>query len=223
MTLPDQVPPEKDTTWMWVVGVVVVLCLCCGMAAALAGGYFIISQRGLSLPGFSIPSPTPASAVPTSAAPVGGVPTQIPGAMSVQPYNPTTGNYQTLQNLAPNWQASTTPGTSTWPVRVSATTPVGIFMGWCAIDQNTLNSNYQNLTWTAKIDGVAVPATSMFNGSYSDPTQGECQSYSGLIKSWTPGNHTIIVILHFDQEINDGWNSYPAGDYTDVYQVTVAP
>jgi hypothetical protein len=226
MTLPDQIPPEKDTTWMWVVGAVVVLCLCCGMLAVVAGGYFVITKRGLSLPGFTIPSPTQASrpvGTPTAVPPAGGEATALPAPMSVQPYDPSSGQYQTLQNLAPNWQGLTAPGTNTWKVQVSASEPVAIFMGWCAIDQKTLNTNYQHLTWKAVVDGSDVPPSSLFNASYSDPQQGECQSYSGLIRSWTVGQHTIKITMHVDQGINDGWNPYAAGDYTDIYQITVTP
>jgi hypothetical protein len=219
MTLIDQTPPEKDTTWMWVVGVVVVLCLCCGMVAAVAGGYYLVTQRGLGIPGLTVPTPTRAPAI---AVPTGVPPTEVPAPLTVQPFDPNSGGqFQTLQNLVPNWQALTAPGVNNWQGQVSGSQPVVIFMGWCAIDQNTLTENYQHLTWTVSVDGKEVPSKSLVKNSYADPQQGSCQSYSGLINSWTAGVHTIIIIMHFDQATSDGWSTYPAGDYTDVYQITV--
>ncbi len=230
MSLTDPIPPKKDTTWIWVRAGVVVLGLCaCVVASGLIGGYLYLQRPALSVPGFFAPSQTPSvrPEVPPVSPPrlsPTKVPPLIPSIpMSVIPYDPTTGTYPSLQSLVPNWQSSTAPGTSTWQVKVTTTDPVTIFMGWCAIDSATLVSNYQHITWTAKLDDKVVAESNLLVQDYSSAQQGSCRSFSGLIQSWTAGEHTIQIVLHFDQEINDGWSSYPAGDYIDIYQITVTP
>jgi len=208
----DQTPPKKDTTWIWVVGIVVVLCLCCVLAAAV-GGFIYVRENGFALPRLTLPG----LAIPTPVPPAGTT-----GPLAVLPYDPSMGQLQSLQGLVPNWQPSTGPAVDTWQLSVAASQPVQVFTGWCAIDQPTLASNYQHLVWSLTVDGKEVAVNSL-NRQIGPGQGGFCQDYAGVIKTWPVGQHVIKTTMHLDQSINDGWSSYPAGDYVDVYQITVTP
>jgi hypothetical protein len=209
-------PPQKNDPWIWVLVVLVVLCLCCVLIGLTVGGYFLIKEKGVSIPIPMMQTLLPPSAQPTS------VPAPASGSLKVQPYNPNNGQLDTFQTLATGWQASSSPGVQTWQVQVGASQAVVIFVGWCTVDQSHLDQNYQHLTWTVEVDGKTVPLNSLYLDN-STATNGTCRSYSGVINSWTGGAHTIRTTMHLDQITNDGWSDYPAGDYMDVYQVTVTP
>jgi hypothetical protein len=213
MTEPaDQTPPEKDTTWIWVVGVVVVLCLCCSLAAAVAG-FIYVRENGLTLPNLTLPGPKVPTPIPPAA-------TSAP--LAVQPYDPSLGQLQALPDLVPNWQPSTLPGVNTWQASVTASQAILVFVGWCAVDQPTLASNQQHLVWSLAVDGVDVAVKSLYLET-GPGQQGFCQDYAGVINTWPVGQHVIKTTMHLDQSINDGWSPYPGGDYVDIYQVTVTP
>jgi hypothetical protein len=217
MGTPQPVSPQKNDAWIWILVVLAVLCLCCVLIGITVGGYFLIKQKGVGLPVPLVETLLPPSSV---------LPTAVPGPASgplvVEPYNPNTGQVDTLQNLVPGWQASTAPAVQTWQIRVTTSQAAAIFVGWCTSDQNHLDQNYQHLSWTVEVDGKTIPLASLYLDN-STTTQGTCRSYSGLISSWPAGQHTIRTTMHLDQEINDGWSSYPSGDYVDVYQLTATP
>ena len=211
-------PPEKEKLWYWILGAAVLFFLCEALVVVMAVGYFFFRKGGtISLPGLFQPTPTqtPARATP--------VPTRtLPGGLlTVQPYDPSSGIDITLQNLALGWDGSTTPDEHTWQIQVSASDPAIIYMGWCTIDQATLSDNYMHLTWTAEVDGRKIPSGSFTMNEYIDSEGRACRDYAGVIMTWTAGPHRIVTTMHLDQDINDGWDTYPAGDYVDIYQITV--
>ncbi len=215
MTVPEPVPPKKDFPWVWVVVVLVVLCLCCALAAAAVSGYYLLKNNRLTIPNFQVPGlPTLGPSGSTSAP---------SGPLTVQPYNPNSGQLPTLQSLVSNWQGSTTPAVSNWQVQVSASQPAVIFVGWCTKDQATLDQNYQHLTWIVEVDGKTLPTSSFYVDNAVDPQQGYCRSFAAEIAAWTGGQHTIKTTMRLDQQINDGWSDYAAGDYVDIYAITVTP
>jgi hypothetical protein len=208
MAVTDPIPPEKDTTWIWIVAIVVVLCLCCSLAAAI-GGILYVRQNGLTLPGGA---PAQATAIPAPAT----------GPLVIKPFTSTSSQIPTLQNLVLGWQPSVKPGVQTWQAYVAPSQSALLYLGWCAADQSTLNQNNQHLTWSLVVDAKPVDVKSLAASSGTGQ-QGFCQSYAGEIVTWTQGGHTIKTTMHLDQQINDGWSDYPAGDYVDVYSLTVTP
>ncbi len=214
---PNPVPPEKDRTWVWVLSVVGVLCLCFVLAAA-AGGFFYIRRYGLALPKL----PTAAPTNPSSSS----NPSKTAVPLTVVPYDPSAGNLPGLQQLAQGYQGAMQPSVHTWPITIPNTQPVVILMGWCTVDQATLEQNYQHLTWVLTLDGKNTPLSSLAQYDTTETDQTGrlmyCRNYIGVINTWPPGTHQISTTMRLDQPVNDGWNLYPSGDYTDVYQVTVS-
>jgi hypothetical protein len=49
-----------------------------------------------------------------------------------------------------------------------------------------------------------------------------CKDFAGIIRAWPAGKHAIKISMRLDAKINDGWSDYPAGDYLEIYNITVA-
>ena len=211
-------PPKKDITIWIVVGIAVVL-ICCVLALlGLGGVYYYLEKSGkvnITLPGIPIPS-VPGQKVPAV------TPGASNGPLGIEPFDPSTSNYPSLADLAPNWTDATKPGTQNLSITVPSRQPVTIMLGWCTTTSATLQENYQHITWSLTVDYQPVDVQKLFvwNDQESDRV---CKTYVGLVRQWTGSQHKIITTMTVHQKINDGWNDYVQGDYTDVYIVTVSP
>ena len=225
----EQTSPKKDTTWIWVVIAVVLVCICC-VAALGVGGlvYYYLRQGGLpagiTIPGLETPTEAPTlSPLPQPNQPSATLAPPISGPIVIEPYIPAQGdNYSTLVDLALGWEAQTAPETMTWPVSVNSQEPVLIIEGWCTADKQTLNQNFQHITFLLEVDSKDVPVNSLYLLDH-EQTDMFCRSYLGIIWQWPAGEHTISNTMHLDEAINDGWDDYMAGDYIDVFKITVTP
>ena len=110
----------------------------------------------------------------------------------------------------------------TWPVSVTSQQPVLIIEGWCTADKQTLDQNYQHITYLLSVDGKDVPVNSLYLLDHQ-ATDMFCRSYLGIVRQWPAGAHTITTTMRLDEAINDGWDDYMAGDYTDEFRITVKP
>ncbi len=208
----SSVPSKKKDPTIWIVLGIVVVLLCCLLALCAVGLVLLLDRLGqqdFSLPGIS-PTPT---ATPQPGATQGIV---------VEPFRPTTRRYPTLQELVPGWEASTSPATQTWELEVRANQPVLVLLGWCTDTAETLDQNYEHIRYSLVVDGREVDVYSLYRdeGTISG---GVCRSYLGIIRRWPEGKHTITTTMEITETIHDGWSEYPAGKYTDVYEITVIP
>jgi hypothetical protein len=140
----------------------------------------------------------------------------------IEPANPTSSSYPTLPDLAPNWSTATAPGSQTWSVSVSRNQPVMVFMGWCATTPEILAFNLKHIAYKLVVDDQPVNITGLYKWD-SQESDRVCQTFVGLIRQWTGTSHTIVTTMTLDWAINDGLDDYHAGDYTDVYNITVSP
>ena len=215
MNLPEPVQPKKANKNLWIIIIIVVavILLCCVLAAALGGGYIYLKQHN-TLPSFTpggVPSPTAAQ-----------VPTVISEPLTIEPANPTSSSYPALSDLVPSWVAATTPSSQTWSLSVSRNQPVMVFVGWCTTTQDILTFNLKHITYKLVVDGQPVDINGLYKWD-SQESDRVCQTYVGLIRTWTGTSHTIVTTMTMDWALNDGFDDYLAGDYTDVYNVTVTP
>jgi len=114
----------------------------------------------------------------------------------------------------------TQPGHYYWDVDFPADTPVLLYMGWCALDQETLDANWLLMDYKITIDGYEI------SDSYlSDfPTRSGdlfCYGKKGILDGWSKGKHTYIEIQHIEKTLFDGTDTYAAGDYTFEFTVDV--
>ncbi len=205
----ELVPSKKDKTWIWILAGAVVLCLCLVVVAGGVGLYVYLNQR----PAADV-APLPEEQPPLQ-----------PSAETVvvEPYEPTPADTtRTLAGLVPNYQGSSAPGVHTWEVSVSSSQPVAIYFGWCTSTPAILEQNFEHIQFLIDVDDEPVDVGSLYvyNESYSDQV---CRAVVGIVRQWPLGEHVIRVNMRFDAAINDGMGDYLAGDYVDVFNVTVTP
>jgi|GEM_PF-815567 len=112
------------------------------------------------------------------------------------------------------------PGT--YMVEISPDTEARIILGWCATTQEILDQNFEHILWSLQVDGINIPLSEW--GYYEGELgEGICIVYSGLVSAWPIGEYEIISAITIDEEINDGWDSYPPGDMTWSFIVNVTP
>jgi hypothetical protein len=231
MDFPQTADPKKNNKIIWIIVAVAAVLLCCCLAAVAIGGYYLYTQNaaGNLFPSQTIPlapsAPTAAVApVEPPAATEEAVATTAPieGPLVVDPFDPTKSNLPTLQQLAPGWKDSTAPGIQALSLSMPRTQAVMLFMGWCTSSSALLEQNLAHMHWTLVVDGQPVDMNSLFlwNSQESDRI---CRTHVGIVRQWTGTSHVISVTMTIEQQINDGWSDYPAGNYTDVYSIKVTP
>lgn len=214
MSLLETIQPKKSNKTLWIIIVVAaVILLCCILAAALSGLFYYLKQNGMLPASLSADVPTPT---------VTKAPAVVSEALTIEPANPSSSSYPTLEQLVPDWRPTTTPSSRSWSISVSPDEPALVFLGWCTTTAEILDQNYQHITYKLSVDGQPVDVKSLYLLNSQDADQ-VCRTYVGLIRHWTGTQHTIVTTTTFSQKINDGWDDYPAGDYTDTYNITVSP
>jgi hypothetical protein len=211
--------PKKSTTWIWIVVVIAVVLLFC-LVLLVGAGAFAVWKGYITIPGINRPvvrSPfIPQQTVPPASNPKGNV-TKI----TVEPYQPGRNDQiPTLQNLAANWQNPTGPTSNTYGITVSANQPVLLASGWCTTTKAILDQNLQHIQYLVEVDGQSLDTSKLYQESLSSVGQ-SCKDFVGIIRAWPAGKHTITITMRLDSKINDGWSDYPAGDYIEIYNITV--
>jgi hypothetical protein len=215
----EPTPEKKKSTWIWIIVLVLALCLCLGLLAGGIGVYFYLNQSA---------EVTPPAILPQDEAPLPEPPTEeplapLPETVIVEPYMPLDGeNYPFLANLAPGYEGSSVPDVNSWDVNVSSDQPVLIYYGWCAATADILEQNFQHIQFIWEVNGELLDMDSLYILDEATSDQ-ECRAYVGIVWRWPLGEHVIRMTMHFDEVINDGWDDYPAGDYVDVFNITVTP
>jgi hypothetical protein len=221
---PQPVPPRKQRNLIWIPIVIASILLVCLLTVVGAGvfafrnGYLLIpginTRNARTMPGFVVPKLNNGQK---------GTQNNTTGKITVEPFNPQTrNNYPALQNLVPNWINPTAPGTNTYNVSVPANQPVLLAEGWCTTTQPILIENFQHITYLVTIDGQSLDVSSLYQGTSMSNNQ-ICRDYVGIIQSWPSGSHTISITMRLDAKINDGMSDFVAGDYIEVYKITVIP
>jgi hypothetical protein len=212
---PKPVSPKKTAVWIWVVLALVVVCLF-SLVLIIGVGVFAAWKGYISLPAINVPA-MKVPGIPTPQA----LPNAQPTRIVVEPYQPQPGDqYPTLQNMVPNWQNPTRPGTQTFNLPIPANQAVLLASGWCTSTQNLLNQNFQHIQYIIEVDGQPVDAKSLAQGTQQVSGQ-TCKDFTGIIRAWPSGKHTLKITMRVDAKINDGFNDYAAGDYVEIYNITV--
>lgn len=126
----------------------------------------------------------------------------------------------TLHGLADGWEGAKEPGHQTWYVEIASNQAVRVGEGWCALNHSTLEQNWEQITWALETDGKRVDMDSLYFHEW-DGADSACRGYYGIVRAWPSGRHTIVITLAVGEIIHDGWDPYPAGDYTDEFVITV--
>lgn len=145
-------------------------------------------------------------------------------SLQVKSYNRNQqgGEYHSLAWYAENWYFGSSPGVRTWHVEISKNQPIVISLGWCTSVEKILDQNMEHISYSLEINGDIIPLDSLFMKRSVNDDQTACDGYSGIIWEWPIGNHQIRITYHFDEVIDDGYDSFPPGDYVQIYNVTVS-
>jgi len=93
---------------------------------------------------------------------------------------------------------------------------------WCATTQNKLTQNFEHIHIQFMVNGQVVPNEQIATYHYSAKNNAMyCLQFYSLVKEWPVGRHDLNINVNFDEEINDGYDDYPAGTHTFEYIVTV--
>jgi hypothetical protein len=223
-------PNKKDPTIWIILGIAAILVFCAGGAGlGVVISYF--NQRSTAKPASPIIRPTPRISQPT---PRMNLPTLVPtllgptllpapsGPLMVEAFDPTTNAYPSLADLAPGWQDSKNPGTQNYSFPITQNAPAAIYLGWCTTTSALLQKNLQYMSWSLVVDDVPIDVKGLYQWDNQESDR-ICRTSVGLIRQWTDTQHKIVTTMTISQKINDGWNDYPAGDYAEIYEVTVTP
>jgi hypothetical protein len=92
--------------------------------------------------------------------------------------------------------------------------------GWCATSQEILEQNWEHIALVFTLNGEDVPF-SQFATLETDIGGQACRLYYAVVTDWPPGEHELLTEVTFDQELNDGQDTFPAGTHYYKYVVTV--
>jgi len=130
-------------------------------------------------------------------------------------------DYPYLENLAPDWEHSPMlPSTVTSHVELNWDQPVVVSRGWCTTTEEILDENLTHIEWLVEADGGPIDVGTLNPSKFVDTTTA-CKGYDGLVEQWSAGEHTVILTMRVDQDINDGSIDFKAGDYVEVFIVNV--
>lgn len=113
------------------------------------------------------------------------------------------------------------PGTLTFTPVVTNEKPVYFSYGWCAVDEQTLQQNFENIAVSLYFDGDKLGSDVVHTLSFQRTDGLVCLDFGVLLSNWLPGKYELKAVVTFDAKINDGLADYDAGDYILVYNVTV--
>lgn len=140
---------------------------------------------------------------------------------TLRPYDPQRDNYAvSVIGKVPNWEGSKKPGHSRWQVNFPSNDAALIAMGWCTTDRQTLDDNWGKMEYALSIDGRNIPLNQLKLTEWSERDR-VCYGYSGVLTDWGIGKHSYIWTHHIFETLNDGWDTYIAGDYIMDFAVTV--
>jgi len=95
-----------------------------------------------------------------------------------------------------------------------------LIMGWCAIDQDTLNSNLLSIQLIGTFDGITLPSALWSEETSLDESM-VCQIYRTVVEDLEPGIHRFSWSTSYDVPINDGWDTNQPGTYIKEYAINI--
>jgi hypothetical protein len=113
------------------------------------------------------------------------------------------------------------PGTITFTVNITDNLPTYFVYGWCAVDDPTLQQNFEHITVKMYFNGYELGEDVVQNLAYTSPDHLRCQDFGVMMSEWPDGKYTLKAVASFDEKLNDGIADYRPGDYISEYNVTV--
>jgi len=161
--------------------------------------------------------------IPLNQKPAGLMPTMEKSADEVIKVL-TSNNYVRFEALAKEQyteQDFAKPGTLTFTVNITDDKPTYFSYGWCAIDDVTLQNNFQHISVSLYFNGDKLGKDVVHTLSFTSANNLHCADFGVLMSEWPNGEYKLKAVATFNDKINDGMADYAAGDYVFEYNVTV--
>ena len=187
-----------------------------------ARGYipkFVMIMSGLLLMSCLLPGMIPLNREP--AAPMPTIEKNADNVIKVL----TSNNYVRLEALAKEQyteQDLAKPGTLTFTVNIADDKPTYFSYGWCAVDDATLQNNFQHIEVSLYFNGNKLGKDVVHSLAFTLANNLHCADFGVLMSDWPSGEYHLKAVATFNDKINDGMADYAAGDYVFEYNVTVA-
>jgi hypothetical protein len=136
----------------------------------------------------------------------------------------TKNNYVRLETLAKEQyteQDFAKPGTLTFTINITDEKPTYFSYGWCAVDDTTLQNNFQHIDVSLYLNGEKLGSDVVHSLSFTSANNLHCADFGVLVTDWPNGEYKLKAVATFKDKINDGMSDYAAGDYVFDYNVTV--
>jgi hypothetical protein len=136
----------------------------------------------------------------------------------------TNNNYVRLEALAKEQyteQDLAKPGTFPFTINVTDNKPKYFSYGWCAVDDQTLQNNFQHIDVSLYFNGKKLGSDVVHSLAFTTQDNLHCADFGVLITDWPDGEYKLKAVATFRDKINDGMSDYAAGDYEFDYNVTV--
>lgn len=162
--------------------------------------------------------------IPLNREPAGPMPTMEKNADNVIKVL-TSNNYVRLEALAKEQyteQDFAKPGTLTFTVNITDDQPTYFSYGWCAVDDATLQNNFQHIDVSLYFNDAKIGTDVVHTLSFTSANNLHCADFGVLLSDWPNGEYKLKAVATFNDKINDGMADYAAGDYVFEYNVTVA-
>ena len=162
--------------------------------------------------------------IPLNREPAGPMPTMEKNADNVIKVL-TSNNYVRLEALAKEQyteQDFAKPGTLTFTVNITDDQPTYFSYGWCAVDDATLQNNFQHIDVSLYFNDAKLGTDVVHTLSFTSANNLHCADFGVLLSDWPNGEYKLKAVATFKDKINDGMADYAAGDYVFEYNVTVA-
>jgi hypothetical protein len=136
---------------------------------------------------------------------------------NLRPYDPTTdGTLSRLADFAEYMEPQSIPEYAIYEGTWYVQRPAMFNIGWCAIDEATLNQNLQVIQMSLEIDARPVEPETMFEEESGD-TDLACRSSRIVVEFLEPGEHRLVWTTSYPEPVFDGWQTLEAGTYLNEY------
>jgi len=116
------------------------------------------------------------------------------------------------------------PGTQRYSVQIRSDDEWVWDFVWCATSKERLDEILLPLTLSFNIDQVRLPDDNFYEyeGEARTLKGWQCHYWVTILRDWQPGADVELDIFYsLSQQIFDGENVYPAGDYRQIIKVMV--
>ncbi len=222
----ESASPKKNSALTIALGAGAALLLLCGLLGG--GALLLISAAGgteTAAPSSAVSAPI--TATPPTSRPAAEIPAPKPDYVvkGCNPFDdcPASPNIRMLYPEGVEFALNVE-----YPISISPNTSPLFYYGWCAADEPTLDDNMTKIDFVFEVgEDDALPYAKTRRYSEKDENAGEpyfCDSIGAVIGEWTPNKtYRVVIGLRIKEEVNDGWNIYPPGDFLYAYLITADP